>query len=300
MDSHRLTSGLKTHCGCRKERKDWSKVEVPTEYVGKTKVCTQCKEEKSYKDFYFKEYIDSKGEKCYKYNPKCISCEVYNAKINSLKRIENDREGYLAYRKERNKRPEVRKKKRENTRKRREEGYFDKFFEKHPEKLKEYYNNHRQHDITTSEWNTCIKFFNNSCCYCGISEIEAKDKYKQRLHKDHVDSEGYNDVRNAAPACRGCNDSKWKTDMETWYKQQPFFSEEKLQKLLLWLDEEYKKYIENKPPYRVTRSRIYNDDNTYYYRHELWTVDEKRNFLELVATGKNKKEMDNLLKELIK
>jgi hypothetical protein len=266
------------------------------EYEGKTKTCTKCSKEKEYKEFYFKDYLNAEGIKTYYFNTHCIKCEVERATI----RIQNNREEHLVALKKNNARKKTREIKRENTRKRREAGYFDKFFEKHPEKLKEYYNNHRQHDITTAEWNACMKFFNNSCCYCGISEIESKEKYKQRLHKDHVDADGYNDVSNAAPACRMCNDSKWKTDMETWYRQQPFFSEEKLQKLLQWLDEGYKNYIEDKPPYRITRSRIYNDDNTYYYRHELWTVDERRNFSSLVGTGKNKKEMDNLLEELIK
>ncbi|MDD4779084.1 MAG: hypothetical protein PHT02_00575 [Tissierellia bacterium] len=85
--------------------------------------------------------------------------------------------------------------------------------------------------------------------------------------------------------------------METWYRQQEFFSEDKLQKLLLWLTEEYKKYIEDKPPYKVKRRRINNEDGTYYLIHELWTVDEKRNLKECIIVGDSKKKVEEIFKK---
>jgi hypothetical protein len=173
--------------------------------------------------------------------------------------------------------------------------YQAEYFRINADKLKEYAQRHRDHDITTKEWNSCLDIFNHSCCYCGISEKEAKKRDKNKLHKDHVDHLGYNDVRNAAPACRSCNDKKWQHDMETWFRKQPFFSEEKLQKLLWWINEGYKEYIEDKPPYKVVRKREYNEDGTYYMLFQLWTVDEKRNLIECIDIANSLKEINNKL-----
>ena len=296
LDSHRLTSGRKTHCGCQRTYKKRDEIEFPEEYMGKTKICTKCGEDKEYKDFYFKEYINKDGIKSYGFNPTCIECD----KEDSKNRILNNRESHLKALKKNNARPETRLIKRENTRKRREAGYFYNFFEKYPEKLKEYYNNHRQHDISTKEWNNELKVFDYKCVYCDISETDAKKKYGERLHKDHVIYDGYNDIRNSAPACKDCNSKKWQTEFEKWFREQEFFSEDKLELIKWWTSEGYKLYIEDKPPYRITKSRVYKEDSSYTYQFELWSVDEKRNFLECIAIGNKKKEMDKKLKELMK
>jgi hypothetical protein len=297
IDAHRLTSGLKTHCGCRREYKDWSKIDVPFEYIGKTKKCSQCGEEKSYKDFYFKEYLNSEGVKAYTYNPTCIKCDKENAKNRMLNNKEKHLEAMIRY----GKKQKAKESKRRNTEKRRAEGYFDRYFENNPEKLKEYYQNHRDHDITTSEWNNTLDVFEHKCCYCDISEEEAKEKYGEQLHKDHIIHDGYNDIRNAAPACKDCNSKKWQTDFEKWFREQEFFTEEKLNKLIWWMNEGYKEYIEDKPPYRITRSRIYNDDGSNYtYQFELWSVNEKRDMIECIYIGNKKKDIDNYISEYYK
>lgn len=163
------------------------------------------------------------------------------------------------------------------------------------EKTREYAKNHRNHDITNKEWKSELEVFDYSCAYCGITEKEHKNKYKERLHRDHADHEGYNDLRNAIPACKYCNCSKHDFDMEEWYRDQDFFNEEKLEFIKWWLLDGYKDYIEDKPPYRVLRER---DEGLSTYHFNLWSVDEKRNTIEIIATGRKKKDLDEDILEL--
>jgi hypothetical protein len=158
---------------------------------------------------------------------------------------------------------------------------------------------HRDHDVSTKEYNAMLKVFDYKCAYCGMTVEEHRLKCNEKLHNDHVDEGGYNDLRNDAPACKSCNCSKHEKDMEEWFREQEFFSEKKLEKIKWWITEGYKKFIENKPPYRVTRSRIYEEDGTYTYQFELWTVDEKRNMIKCIAIGDRKKDLKgNIIKHM--
>lgn len=185
---------------------------------------------------------------------------------------------------------------RKNTQRLRSDGFYDKYYQDNPDKQKQYSENHRQHDITEFEWRNCLKVFNYKCAYCGISEQEAKKKYKQVLHKDHVDHNGYNDLRNAVPGCKQCNSYKWQYDFEEWYRQQEFFTEEKLAFIKWWITEGYKDYIEEKLPYRIIREK--NKDNNKYH-FNLWSVDEKRNLIEIIETKNKKKDLEIIIKELL-
>ena len=48
-------------------------------------------------------------------------------------------------------------------------------------------------------------------------------------------------------------------------------------------------YIIDKPPYRVIKKK---DPETGKFYHNLWSVDEMRNTIEVLATGKKKKDLD--------
>lgn len=118
----------------------------------------------------------------------------------------------------------------------------------HPDRLRQYnsiYSN-KKHNITTKEWKDCKEYFNYQCAYCGMPEKEAKELYKQNLHKEHVDCNGVGNLSNCVPACKHCNTSKHEFDMEDWYKQQSYFSQERLDKIYKWLKDDYKLYIKNK------------------------------------------------------
>jgi hypothetical protein len=125
-----------------------------------------------------------------------------------------------------------------------------------------------------------------------MSLEEHKNKFNEKLHDDHVDDNGYNDLRNDIPACKTCNTSKHTEDMETWFRRQLFFNEEKLAKIIWWTTEGYKDYIEDKPPYRITKKQ---NEGLSTYHFELWKVDEKRNFTDLIYIGERKKDILNYI-----
>lgn len=233
------------------------------------------------------------------YYPNCISCEIQRTKI---WRQQNP-EKYKALNHYFNTNPsdKTRESNRKNTQNRRKNGKYYVWLASNPEKTKQYALKHRVHDISDKEWIANKNFFKNEngewcCAYCGITEKKHKQIYKQQLHKDHVDNEGYNDVRNCVPACKDCNSSKWAFPLEEWYKEQDFFNEDKLNKIKVWCNEEYKKYIEEKPPCIIIRKQN-EDRRTYHF--EIWSIDEKRNIIECIGKADKKKELNlNLIRDL--
>ena len=165
----------------------------------------------------------------------------------------------------------------------------------HPEKCREYTKNHRNHDITESEWNNCLKVFGYKCAYCGITEEKHLETYNQMLHKEHVDSEGANDISNAIPACQSCNSRKWEFIMDEWYRSQEHFSEERLNFINHWINGGYKEFIEDKPPYRIVKKK---NKNNVKFHHELWTVDEMRNMVECIYVREKKMDIVNYIKTI--
>ena len=163
----------------------------------------------------------------------------------------------------------------------------------HPEKCRDYSKLHRVHDITEVEWRSCLKVFGNTCAYCGLpleKHIAMRNgRYIiMNFHKEHVDDKGYNDLRNAVPACQHCNSSKRQYSIEEWYFKQKFFSIDRYIKILWWINEEYKDYIEDKPPYRIVRKQ--NEDKKSFH-WQLWVVDEYRNMIEYIHIGDKKKDI---------
>lgn len=132
----------------------------------------------------------------------------------------------------------------------------DEFIKKHPEKQKEY-NRKREkknHKISSKEWIACKNYFNNQCAYCGLPISEHWITYRgvRKLgdfHREHKDDNGANDLSNCIPSCESCNSKKWKFEFDEWYnKNNPVFSQERLNKINKWLSEDYKLYIEEKKP----------------------------------------------------
>jgi len=164
----------------------------------------------------------------------------------------------------------------------------------HPEKTKQYIQNHRNHDISTKEWKACQEYFNYVCAYCGKTLEQQYKQNNHQFHKEHVDHEGYNDVRNCVPACTNCNSTKKEKTIEHLFNINIIstFTQDRYDKIMLWCNEDYKQYIEEKPPYKIKHSRIYREDGTYYLQAELWIVDNKRNFIKCIATEVKKKDLN--------
>jgi len=87
------------------------------------------------------------------------------------------------------------------------------------------------------------------CCYCGLHVDNHYRKFKNKLqkldlHKEHADNNGSNDLSNCIPSCLICNSQKWEFPLDVWYNENnPNFTQERYDKILNWLDKDYKKII---------------------------------------------------------
>ena len=70
--------------------------------------------------------------------------------------------------------------------------------------------------------------WNYECAYC-------QDKATSLDHIVPRFKSGCSNRFNLLPACRRCNANKASTDMETWYKAQDYFTEEKLDRIKNWM-----------------------------------------------------------------
>jgi hypothetical protein len=69
---------------------------------------------------------------------------------------------------------------------------------------------------------------------CGYCEEQATSL-------DHIVprfKSGCSNRNNLVPACTKCNANKASSEMETWYRQQSFFTEEKLGRIKAWMEPE--------------------------------------------------------------
>lgn len=229
------------------------------------------------------------------YYPDCKPCSIRDG----IQWVKDNREKHNKYKRQvyKENRFNAREIIKKSNQRRKELGKEKEWQQQNPDKVRYYSSLHRNHDVNTNEYNAMLKVFNYECAYCGMSLQEHKKKYNEKLHNDHIDEDGYNDLRNDVPACKGCNCSKHESTLEEWYPKQDFFSEERLNKVIWWTTEGYKDYIEDKPPYRISKSRVYNNDNTYVYQHELWAVDDKRNMIDCIFIGDKKKDVTEYIKE---
>ena len=258
-----------------------------------SKICPTCEQDKELSEYYSK--IRNDGSIYYwRECKKCVTNRSHKWEI------ENP-EAYAISRSKKESQPARVKYRIEDGKRQRESGYTSQWRKDHPEECREYSRQKRQHDITKAEWENELKVFNYQCAYCGISEEKAKIIYDQKLHKEHVDCNGYNDLRNAVPACRSCNSIKHEDSLDEWYnhewynKDKKFFTKERYNKIVWWITEGYKDHIEDKLPYKVIKKK---DVETGKFYHNLWSMDEMRNTIEILATEIKKKDMDIHIKRL--
>jgi hypothetical protein len=215
--------------------------------ITETKVCSICGEEKQLSEFYSqKKHSKKRGDWTY-INPECIECTKNRSRKWNIENHEKVLDIVQKY----NNKPE-RKKFMKNYRIENKEEVrisLKRWIEEHKDRLPLYANNHQNHDITNLEWECCKNYFNYRCCYCGIPIEDHWVMFKGKLingdfHRDHADHNGENDLSNCIPACKSCNCQKWEYEFYEWYNEEnPNFTYERLEKILKWLNGDYKLYI---------------------------------------------------------
>lgn len=86
-------------------------------------------------------------------------------------------------------------------------------------------------NISIDEWTQALEYFDYSCAYCGKVD---------ELTLDHIvplSANGEHAIFNVVPACKSCNSSKCARQLDEWYKQQKYFDELKLERILKWRNE---------------------------------------------------------------
>ena len=234
-------------------------------------------------------YIKNKKKPELGFAPECKKCAIERSAIIQNNNKERSDQYKRNWRKKNKEKAKKQSADWHQTHKARRQEDHRRFVRLNPDKIKEYGQNHRDHDITKNEWECCLIIFDHRCVYCGMTEKESLDIYKQKLHKDHYKYDGANDISNAVPACKICNSFKHRDDGEVWFREQEFFDEDSLDLIKWWVAEGYKEYVEDKPPYRIIRKQN-EDKRTYHW--ELWTVDEQRNVVKCIHIADKKKNID--------
>ncbi len=137
-------------------------------------------------------------------------------------------------------------KRRRITRRKREDGRYEKYRKNNPEMFKRYIQNKmkRLHTITKEEWDSRLKYFNYQCAYCGMSLDEHYKLFNEQLHREHVNHQGSNSLDNCVPSCKMCNSYKWEYALDEWYNSNnQNYTQQRYEKINQWLIKDYKLYI---------------------------------------------------------
>lgn len=210
------------------------------------KLCNKCNKWFPCTEEYFYQNCKNKNDGLFPY---CKKCAIKKTKIwvKDPKNKESIKKAYT--KKNHNKKYKI--KIYESTKKRLENGKYKEWQRNNTNKIRQYQKNremHKKHTITEEQWVCCKNYFNNCCAYCGLPIEKHYIKYKGKLqkgdfHKEHVIHNGKNDLSNCVPSCKECNSSKNTKLLKDWYNpNNKNFDHKKLNKILKWLNKDYKKY----------------------------------------------------------
>lgn len=82
------------------------------------------------------------------------------------------------------------------------------------------------------QWKETVIFFGGECAYCG--RTMRRGEHLTRDHLEPVKEGGTTTQDNIIPACRSCNSAKGATEWREWFMQQPFFSQERMNRIFKW------------------------------------------------------------------
>lgn len=84
--------------------------------------------------------------------------------------------------------------------------------------------------LTDEQWLLIRECFGNRCAYCG-RKLPLEQEHFIALTKG-----GEYTINNIIPACKSCNSSKGNKDFFVWYPSQSFYSKNRQQKILKYLN----------------------------------------------------------------
>ena len=97
--------------------------------------------------------------------------------------------------------------------------------------------------ISEEQWLEMMNYFNWECAYSNKYIGGSNNKtFRSIDHIIPISKGGLHEIWNVVPMDKGLNSSKNDKDMLQWYKEQTFFSEERLHKIYEWQEYAYKKW----------------------------------------------------------
>lgn len=202
------------------------------------RICSQCNI--SYPETVENFYRNKKGSCFHSRCKECMKKRAIDRKKNNKESVKNYNKAYYQRtrdaRKEYNKEYLIKNKELINKK-------YRKWTSENKDKLRIYRERrmtNKKHTFTNHEWSICLDYFDYRCAYCGISEDKSVNLYSQKLHREHVDHKGCNDLSNNIPSCKSCNSKKWTYDFKKWYNSENnVFSTERYEKIMKWLNGDY-------------------------------------------------------------
>ena len=95
--------------------------------------------------------------------------------------------------------------------------------------------------FTKEQWKEMMEFFDWKCAYSNI-QLSGNSKERTIDHIVALNNYGEHEIWNLVPMFREYNTFKRDKNMEEWYRQQEYFSEERLQKIYEWQAYAYEKW----------------------------------------------------------
>ena len=205
------------------------------------KIC-RAEKKKQYREEY-KEQIAEKNKQYYEKNK-----EYYVEKNKQWR--EEHKEYYAEYHKQwrEDNKEQIAEKKKQYREEHKEQiaEYNKQYYEENPHIYFNHHNKRRSKEenqgngVTKEQWLEMMIFFDFKCAYSG-----EKLNNKEVRTVDHIvplNNKGLNEIWNCVPMYRSYNTSKHTKDMEQWYRQQEYFSEERLNKIYAWIEYAYEKW----------------------------------------------------------
>ena len=125
-------------------------------------------------------------------------------------------------------------------------------------------------ELTTEEWEMAQRYFKGECAYCGSSDKITKD------HLDPLKNGGKLIESNVVPACGNCNSSKRDYQWLSWYQKQPFYSKEKGQKILDYVDFVLSMPVSDKDSEMIVTKEVVKQVSPDTGAIALWLKNRKR------------------------
>ncbi|TFI66825.1 hypothetical protein CKN82_11215 [Carnobacterium divergens] len=125
-------------------------------------------------------------------------------------------------------------------------------------------------ELTAEEWEMAQRYFKGECAYCGSGDKITKD------HLDPLKNGGKLIESNVVPACGNCNSSKRDHQWLSWYQKQPFYSKEKGQKILDYVDFVLSMPVSDKDSEMIVTKEVVKQVSPDTGAIALWLKNRKR------------------------